>query len=82
MDWKTRKRYTEAESDDGQIAYQICKNRKGRFYINASLVGGADYETPFQDFVTVGDAESWVESHEQQRAERNARRAQERPIRF
>lgn len=82
MNWKTYRRSTEAESDDGQIAYQIYKNRKNRYYIKASLAGGAEHRLPFQDFASVKEAQKWVEGYERQRAERNARRAQEKPIRF
>jgi len=83
MNWKKQRRGNYySTSEDGQIGYEIYINRRGRFYIKGYLAGGAEHRLPFQDFDTAEAAIAWVEQHEQERAERKARYAQEEPIRF
>ena len=71
-----------SESQDGEISYDIRPKRNGKFYIEASLAGGAEYKLPFQNFPTAEAAMAWVEEYEAKRAADNARYAKEEPIRF
>jgi hypothetical protein len=82
MNWETRKRHKSATSSDEQIWYAIRPKKNGKFYVDASLVGGADYRLPYREFEDVMAAQQWVEQHESERAVKNARRRAEKPIRF
>ena len=83
MNWKKLRRGKySGDSEDGQVGYMIMSKRTGRFFIKAYLVGGREHQLPFQDFPDAQAAIDWVEQYERERAERNARYAQEKPIRL
>ena len=83
MNWKeSRRGKFYSESDDGEMSYEISPKRNGNFFISAYRPGGAKARLPYQDFETAQTAIVWVEQHEQERVDRNARYAQEKPIRF
>jgi len=71
-----------SESEDGEISYDIRDKRNGKFYIEASLAGGAEHRLPYQDFPTAEAAMAWVEEYEAKRQASFLHIADEKPIQF
>jgi hypothetical protein len=82
MKWKERRGNWRATSGDEQIDYVIILKKNGRYFIKAYLGGGAEHRLPFQDFASPEAAQAWVADYERERAEKNARYRNEKPIRF
>ena len=73
MEWQDKKRYSVAESNDGQIDFYIRQNKQGRFYAEGYLAGGQKHRMPFENFATLKEAKSRVEEQETKREEQNER---------
>jgi hypothetical protein len=62
MDWKHYRRTIETQGKN--CSYIIRKNRAGKFFVKAYLMGGREKKLPFQSFDTAAQAQERVEEYE------------------